>query len=97
MTRIINTILIVLVLFDSASPLLADDDIRLRDLYYDEYRESLLINGLNAPVEKEDVYDPSTREQKLGTSEFLRDTAIAYGAQWVGRWFYVRKASYHIR
>jgi len=96
MAKIISTILIVLVLFGSASPLLADDDIRLRDLYYDEYRESLLINGLNAPVEKEDVYEPVTREQKLGTSEFLRDTAIAYGAQWAGRWFYVRNKNSRI-
>jgi len=96
MARVISTILVVLVLFGSVSPLLADDDIGLRDLYYDEYRESLLVNGLNAPVEKEDVYEPVTREQKLGTNEFLRDTAIAYGAQWVGRWFYVRNKNSRI-
>lgn len=35
-------------------------------------------------------------EYNLGAKDFLRDTGIAYGAQWAGRWFYVRNKNSRI-
>lgn len=96
MNRIISTILIIIVLFTMSTPSMAEDDISARDLYYNEYRESLLIDGLDPPKKRENISAPVTREQKLGTNEFLRDTAIAYTAQWAGRWFYVRNKNSRI-
>lgn len=95
MTRIISTILVLLMLSGLAHPSLAED-IGVRDLYYNEYRQSLLDGSFDEPVEQEKVSEPVTREQKLGTNEFLRDTAIAYTAQWAGRWFYVRNKNSRI-
>ena len=95
MTRIVRTILVVLMLSGLAHFSLAED-IEIRDLYYNEYRENLLNGSFNDPIKEEKVSDPVPRDQKLGTNEFLRDTAIAYGAQWVGRWFYVRNKNSRI-
>ncbi|MFA9408867.1 MAG: DUF3943 domain-containing protein [Candidatus Dadabacteria bacterium] len=95
MTRIVRTILVVLILSGLAHFSLAED-IEIRDLYYNEYRENLLNGSFNDPIKEEKVSDPVPRDQKLGTNEFLRDTAIAYGAQWVGRWFYVRNKNSRI-
>jgi len=78
-----------------AHPSLAED-IEMRDLYYDKYRQSLLDGSFDEPIDQEKVSEPVTREQKLGTNEFLRDTAIAYTAQWAGRWFYVRNKNSRI-
>ncbi|MGB3364112.1 MAG: DUF3943 domain-containing protein [Thermodesulfobacteriota bacterium] len=95
MTRILSTILVLLMLSGLAHPSLAED-IEMRDLYYDKYRQSLLDGSFDEPIDQEKVSEPVTREQKLGTNEFLRDTAIAYTAQWAGRWFYVRNKNSRI-
>lgn len=96
MIRICSFILILVMLSGLINPSFADDDIEIRDLYYNEYRENLLLGNINNPVDREKVSEPIPRKQKLGTNEFLRDTAIAYTAQWAGRWFYVRNKNSRI-
>lgn len=95
MTRIVSTILIILMISGLTQPIFAED-IDARDLYYNEYRENLLLGSFNSPLKREEVSEPVPRKEKLGTNEFLRDTAIAYGAQWAGRWFYVRNKNSRI-
>jgi len=95
MTRIVIPILIALSFLGLSNQSQADD-IWARDLYYDEYRESLLLDSFNSRAKQDKVDQPIVRKQKLGTNEFLRDTAIAYGAQWAGRWFYVRNKNSRI-
>jgi len=95
MTRIVSIILIVLLFLGSANQSPADD-IEIRELYYNHYKESLLLDSFNSPISQDKVSGPVSREQKLGTNEFLRDTAIAYSFQWVARWFYVRNKNSRI-
>lgn len=95
MTRIVSTILFVL-MFSALSHTSFAEDIEVRDLYYNQYRQNLLSDNLNNTLDQEDISDPTAREQELGVNEFLRDTAIAYGAQWAGRWFYVRNKNSRI-
>ena len=95
MIRLCSSILVVIMLLGPINPTFSDE-VEVRDLYYDEYRESLLLGNLNDPSTGEQVSAPIPREQNLGTNEFLRDTLIAYSFQWAGRWFYVRNKNSRI-
>ena len=70
MIRLCSSILVVLMLLGSVNPSFSDE-LEVRDLYYDEYRESLLLGNLNDPSAREQVSAPIPREQNLGTNEFL--------------------------
>ncbi|MEM7009376.1 MAG: DUF3943 domain-containing protein [Thermodesulfobacteriota bacterium] len=95
MKKICSFTLIFLVFCGLVNPSFADE-VTARDLYYDEYRESLLLGSFEDPASREKISAPIPREQSLGTSEFLRDTLIAYTFQWAGRWFYVRNKNSRI-
>ena len=96
MTKIVSAILIIIIFSGLPGSALADEDIEIRDLYYNEYRESLLLTGEGRSPNPDNISGPIPRKYNLGTKEFLRDTAIAYGFQWVARWFYVRNKNSRI-
>ncbi len=93
--KTISTALIVLIFIGLFNPCLAEE-IEVRDLYYNEYRESLLLDSFRDEVEQDNVLGPVPREQELGTKAFMRDTLIAYSFQWAARWFYVRNKNSRI-
>ncbi len=93
--KTISSVIIVSILIGLLPPSFADE-IEVRDLYYSEYRENLLLDSFKDEVTQENVLGPIQREQKLGTNDFLRDTLIAYAFQWAGRWFYVRNKNSRI-
>ncbi|MEE8137015.1 MAG: DUF3943 domain-containing protein, partial [Thermodesulfobacteriota bacterium] len=95
MIRIVSAILIILTFLTMPIPAIADESINIRDLYYNEYRQNLLNSNIKNDT-PQDISGPVTREYKLGTKEFLRDTAIAYSFQWAARFFYVRNKNSRI-
>jgi len=96
MIKALSALLIIAAFSGLRGSALADEDIEIRDLYYNEYRESLLLTGEGGSGKPDNISGPIPRKYSLGTKEFLRDTAIAYGAQWAGRWFYVRNKNSRI-
>jgi len=95
MIRIVSAILIILTFLTMPIPAIADESINIRDLYYNEYRQNLLNSNIKNDT-PQDISGPVTREYKLGTKEFLRDTTIAYSFQWAARFFYVRNKNSRI-
>ncbi|MCZ6468446.1 MAG: hypothetical protein O6499_02215, partial [Candidatus Dadabacteria bacterium] len=95
MIKALSALLIIVTLSGLPSSALADEDIGIHDLYYNEYRQNLLNSNIKNDT-PQDISGPVTREYKLGTKEFLRDTAIAYSFQWAARFFYVRNKNSRI-
>jgi len=95
MIKVLSALLIITTFLGLPGSALAQEGIEARDLYYNAYRQNLLNSNVNNDT-PQDISGPVTREYMLGTDEFLRDTAIAYGAQWAGRWFYVRNKNSRI-
>jgi uncharacterized protein DUF3943 len=109
--RVKKRYLILIAIFGLTLEAVAQPGIDSEDLYYEDARDvPVLLGGAggssgsllrgnpwveNYGADENGVYKwPGTYD--LGTKDFLRDTAIAYGFQWAARMFYVRNKNSRI-
>lgn len=74
----------------------AQESVEVNDLYDSAFSENAASPGKEEPASEDGFISGEEGKERLGVNAFLRDTAIAYTAQWAARWFYVRNKNSRI-